>query len=463
MNITVYDNFKKAVNSTKQPTGGQSISVRLKDNCSVVNPVFRLKSNDKNINYVKWDNNYYNVDDVEFLANEEIALHCSRDAMATFKGDIGSSKQYVVRSASAWNSLLTDLKFPAYVTPATQTLVANSLQNDLDTDRGTVVIGIVNDTTNAGVTYYALDAHGTTFKQILEYMFSDTWLDSAVVGISKEIQKELINPIQYVTSIMWFPISVSNLSTFTDVDVKVGWWNTGISATALTEGGKVYSDIYERLTLSRHPKANTDGLYLNSAPFTKYTLHCWTFGDIPIDSAPFVTNEHIRLQILVDMVTGIADIYVEDDGGMIVAKQSAQFGVPMQLSQVSRNYLNATANVVSAVGGAITDYTSKNFVRGTVGIANGVVSAVQNSMPQLRTLGAVGSRMSFEVKPSISCEYYYQTEKDIQTMGRPLMEVRTISSLSGYIECENVDLITSATPSEKNSIIGMMQSGFFYE
>ena len=50
MNITVYDNFKKAVNSTKQPSGGRTISVRLKDNCSVVNPVFRLKSNDKAIN-----------------------------------------------------------------------------------------------------------------------------------------------------------------------------------------------------------------------------------------------------------------------------------------------------------------------------------------------------------------------------------------------------------------------------
>ena len=42
MNIQVWSNFSKRENSTRQPGGGQSIDVKLKDNCSIENPVFLL-------------------------------------------------------------------------------------------------------------------------------------------------------------------------------------------------------------------------------------------------------------------------------------------------------------------------------------------------------------------------------------------------------------------------------------
>ena len=43
MNITYYTNFSKRINSTKQPTGGTTISCRLKAPCSVERPVFEMR------------------------------------------------------------------------------------------------------------------------------------------------------------------------------------------------------------------------------------------------------------------------------------------------------------------------------------------------------------------------------------------------------------------------------------
>ena len=462
MNITVYDNFKKAVNSTKRPTGGRSISVRLKDNCSVVNPIFRLKSNDKNINYVKWDNNYYNVNDVEFLANEEIAVYCGRDPMATAREDIGNSAQYVVRAASAKDDLVCDMKFPTFNIAVPQRQDLTELQSQIST-RGTIVIGIINDTTNNSVSYYAFDPTDSDFKAILAYMFSDAYLDSSVIGLSKEIQKELINPIQYVVSAMWFPISKSSINTFMDVDVKIGWWNTGLSASCIGSNGRIYDDIIDVFNLPRHPQTASHGKYMNGAPFTRYDLHCWTFGDIPIDPLPFVEHNTIRLQVITDLYTGIADLYIDTNNGTVINRQSAQFGVPIQMSQVSKNYLEMGMTTVGAVSSAITSFGAGNIVGGTVGIAQGITSGVMSAIPQVRTVGSIGSKAPFEITPAISCQYYYQVDKDNITMGSPLMKVRQISSLSGYIECSNVDLITSLTPSEKSSVIQMMESGFFYE
>lgn len=464
MNITVYDNFKKAVNSTKQPSGGRTISVRLKDNCSVVNPVFRLKSNDKDINYVKWDNNYYNVDNVEFLANEEIAVHCTRDAMATFKGDIGDSTQYIARSASAYNSLICDNKYPTYNVANSQTLLLSGLQNQIST-QGTIVMGIINSNSNKAVTYYAFNPAGSDFQNFIDYMFSGAYLDSSTLGISQEMQKELFNPIQYIASCMWFPIPLDYIDTYLDYNMKFGWWSSDPprQGSGISETNRVYSEIIEQFHMPRHPQASSLGDYMNGAPFTRYTLHCWGFGDIPLDAMHFVANDTCIIQIHVDLYTGSATLHVITGRGATIATQSVQFGVPMQLSQITQNLVHGAVTTIASATSAVTSFAAGNVVGGALGIANGIVNAIDNAMPQVRNMGSNGSKVQFSFTPEITCEYYYQTPHDVVNMGRPLMESRRISSLRGYIECCNVDLITSATPEEKNEIIRYMTSGFFYE
>ena len=462
MNITLYSGFKKAINSTKVPTGGRTVSVRLKDNCSILKPVFRLKTNDTNFNYVKWNNSYYYVEDIEHLINEEIAIHCVRDPMATFKGDIGGSKQYVIRSASNYNEYIADNKYPTFNIALTQTLMIDDLQDQINT-LGTVVIGLINDTTNRSVTYYAFETSSDDFKDILTYMFTGAYLDSSTLAIAKEMQKELFNPIQYVVSAMWFPIPKSSISTFSDLNVKFGWWETLLSADAIPESGRVYSEIYSAFNIPRHPQANQFGKYMNGSPYTTYDLHCWGFGSIPIDSLPFVNDNKMRVGVQVDLFTGVAELYVTDNRGAVLAKQSCQFGIPFQLSQITQNLVQGAVTTMGTAISSITSFAAGNKLQATLGIANGIVNAIDCAMPQIRTVGSAGSKVQFATTPQLTCKYYEQVQHDTPNIGRPLMEVKTVSSLSGYMECSNVDLVTSATPEEKKVIINYMENGFFYE
>lgn len=461
-NVTFYNGFKKAINSTKRPTGGSSTDVKLKGGCSIIQPVFKLSRNNENINYVKWNDNYYYVDDITHLLNNEIEVSCTRDPLATFKNDIGSSKQFVARSASAYNGLVCDDKYPTYNIANTQTLLLDQLNNQINMS-GTVVIGIINNTNNRSVSYYAFSPSDDEFKAILTYMFTGAYLDSSTLAITKEIQKELLNPIQYVVSAMWFPIAKSSISTFSDLNVKFGWWETFLSADSIPEGSRIYDGFGEAFNLPRHPQATTNGLYMNGSPYTKYDLHCWGFGTLPIDTLPFVNNPRCHVEVRVDLFTGIAELTIRDDRGANLVTQSTQFGIPFQLSQITQNLFHAGFTTIASATSAVTSFMAGNVVGGALGVANGISSGIQNCMPQIRSIGSTGSKVQFDIQPQVTCQYYYQVPHDDVTMGRPLMDIRTISSLNGYIECLNVDLVTAATPAEKNEIINYMQNGFFYE
>lgn len=58
MQITLFSGFSKEHNSTKQPTGGTAVNCYLKDNTSLINPVFILDSADFSVNYVQWGSRY---------------------------------------------------------------------------------------------------------------------------------------------------------------------------------------------------------------------------------------------------------------------------------------------------------------------------------------------------------------------------------------------------------------------
>ena len=93
--ITAYTGFSKRKNSTKQPTGGTSITATLKDDVSMVQPIFIVQGNTFTYNYVQFAGRYYFVDDVVSLRNNLMEIHCNIDVLATYKAAIQASSQYV--------------------------------------------------------------------------------------------------------------------------------------------------------------------------------------------------------------------------------------------------------------------------------------------------------------------------------------------------------------------------------
>lgn len=447
MVIEAYSGFSKKPNSTKQPSGsGTSITCRIKDNCSVLNPVFLLNAYNLSHNYVKWGSRYYYIDDIVIVGNELAEYHCSTDVMATFKGDIIASSQYVARSAAAADLTVMDSRYPtkAQITPVSEPI---SFQGaTIDYEHGTYVIGLKSKMSNNGLAYYSMSE--SDFADFCSYLYSDAWID--ITDLPASIQKMLSDPFDYVVSCMYYPFSVTGSNT----SVYFGYFDwTGHQMSRINEANRMKTFVASG-TLPTHPQV-ARGSFLNAAPYTRMWLDLYCFGKVALDPNYFLNSRAYSVSMLVDLFTGIGTCKVESTNGEVY-KASATVGIPVQLSQIkndlSRPLIEATSIAASL---AVDNY---------VGAAAGIADAVSSAMPQISSIGSVGSVSSYAFNPpNIEVHFYHIVEEDLAQIGRPLCAVRTISSLSGYIECDNADLDTAASPAEKTQIMDYMNRGFYNE
>lgn len=451
MQITIFSGFSKEHNSTKQPTGGTVVNCYLKDDTSLIRPVFVLDSGNFSVNYVQWGNRYYFVDDVVSIRNSTVELHCSVDALASWKTQIGSSSQYVVRSSSAYDEYIVDSMYPADVRTNIQTV---EVDLGLDVNNTSYVLGVVNSESNAsgGITYYCMTAG--MLSQLMGYMFGGNWLDAPLTEVSLELQKELVNPFQYIVSCMAFPFDVFDAGFPTEM-IKFGYWTSEMASYIIPGSGR-YKNSFAGVQVPRHPQSNIRGAYLNSAPFTRMSLSAYGFGTCALDPQDFVSNTQLSLNLLVDKYTGTGKLRISNTGdGNTLFELNGQIGVPIQISQITQNLVNAglsgVATAVSALAG------------NPLGVASGITSAVQSLMPQIHTAGSVGSMVNFIKKPILTMQFKNLVTVDNEHLGRPLMQRRTINTLSGYMQIENPDVDIPATATEKDTITNFMRSGFYYE
>lgn len=454
ISITVYSGFKKNINSLKIPTGGTTINATLKAPTSEMTPTFVLSGFDLSWNYIKWGSTYYYVHDIVILSNTQAEYHCEKDVLATFRSDILSSSQFVTRNANTYQPYLADSAYPALNESVMDSTLLSTWNAGINTT-GTYVVGLVNKAATGGVAYYSMS--GASFSTFMSYLFSDSWLDpNADIGV--EIQKELVNPFQYVVSCMWFPLSI----TGDMAQISFGYWDTGQYVGKISESARVVT-MESTGNLPRHPQATTHGIAMNGSPYSRFALDCWCFGHIPIDPLPFVGNSAIGLRIEVDTFTGAAILTITNSGGKIVNRVSNQFGVPIQISQITQSIINPVANTVGAAASFVGGVVTGNVAGGVLSAASGVISAIESAMPQVQSMGAVGSKIAYLTTPSITGEFYKLPTLAPAKLGRPLMSQNTLSNLTGFTMCEHVDLNSAACPEEKQKIIEYMTSGFFIE
>ena len=459
MQITVY-NFSKEPNSTKQPSsGGRNITCTLKDDCSMMHPVFLLNGWNALDNYVKWGSRYFWIEDIIIKSADHAEYHCKEDVLASFKSYIGSSSQYITRCAKAYTPDLIDTKY-AMLTSFLRT--ENKLQtlHDGMMGDGFYVVGVQNgnSSTNGGISYYALTQ--AQFNGFVDFMYAGTWLDTTETNVTIALQKELINPMQYVSSIIWFPFNVSLFTGLSVEQIKFGWWEGNAQTTGIRLNASDFVHSWnQQIALPRHPNAAARGSYLNSQPFTRHTLFCYTFGQIPIDAMAFVDSPTAIIQITVDLSTGDAKLAINDANANNLQITYGKMGQQIQISQIRQSLISPIANIVSgAVGLAYGN---------VVGYGQGIVSAAESMMPQAERSGGNDSRLWYSKVPTILTESHYITSEDKNHLGRPLCERGTISSYAdatnNYIEVENADIDFACNFSELEEIKNFMESGFYYE
>lgn len=457
MQITIYNGFSKENNSTKQPSGGTGVSCVLKENTSVVRPVFILQGADLHTNYVKWDDRYYFVDDVVSIRNDAVELHCTVDPLASWKSEIGASSQYVTRSASDYDQGIIDSLYPARVFETiTDTILDLGFSDGAAADN--YVLGVINAAGSAsgGITYYKMDASGVA--SLLSFLYGGTWLDAPASEVSVELQKELVNPFQYIASIQSFPFSVASDGSDT---IKFGYWDSGISADTISPAAR-YKNAFAGSYLPDHPQASSRGIYMNASPYTRRILHCYGFGDILLDSIDFIHNKAITLSLQVDLFNGTGKLEISNNGDTTLHHTLyGQIGISIPISQVSSHTGgNPVSQIMQDLKAGYVNFQARLQAAAS---GNSIGDAVSGLQPVVQSQGSQGSGVYYTHKPHVTSKFMNLVSIDAERNGRPLMQTRTISSLSGFIQIENPDVDIPATEFERSSIMSYMQSGFFYE
>ena len=466
--------FSKKENSTGRPAAGSGayFSCVLKEGTGVLNPVITLDMG-LNDSPTKYNYAYINAFGRYYFINEWIndgplwSAVMSVDALASWKSYIGGSNLYVLRAAAAYDGQITDNKYPCksdtvvYRDEMTTPWIHGSGENINITTDGVFICGIVTDAGDYGsVSYYAFTRTGLA---TLCAALMDTQLlednDFSLNDASFELQKSLIDPISYIKSCIWLPDSPGNYS-FSNTAIVINGWSVTCSHAKVTNNPpyKVYNGT---VNIRKHPYTSNRGNYMNLAPYTNITLDFPPFGLIDVDTTLTASASQIRVECVLDLINGdcVGRVRVDDYG--IAAKLSARVGVPIQLSQITQDYIGAA---VAAAGGVASGISALwDPVGAATGVASAIGNAVQAMAPKLTSTGSNGSFAHLRGRGHLHTTFFIPVADDISHNGRPLCQVRTVSSLPGYQLIQDGDVQAPATGEELRMIKTYLESGFFYE
>lgn len=489
LTLNLYKQFSKKENSTAQPGSGAltlALSGILKDPCSILNPVIRLTrfpldAAPFDYTYAKWVEfgKYYFIDDWSWN-NGFWEVHLREDILATFKTQIGTATEYVLRTDSTvnFNGDICDTTYPTKANTQTETLVnTNAFTSDLTS--GCYIVGIISGgSSNAvgAISYYAMTS--TEFGALKNKLFSNDNLEimgiidaggqPLVTDLSQEVLKTLYNPYQYIASCMWFPFGKSLITSKTpQTEIKIGWWPYPLT------GDLLYAQTVEiaenELQFVVHPQAATRGNYLNYSPYSdRYMVG--RFGTVVIDSAKFNTGDRISVSYKIDLITGqcltsferkrTGQSALEID---LLSQREFLIGVPIQIAQVGTDYLGTSVAAISTAGNAIGSLMRLDVGGAISGAASGIYNTIQSAMPQVETSGQNGSFLAAGNTTYLVNKFYQIVDEDISHRGRPLCELRQLNTLSGYILCADGELDISALDIERKEIQRYLTTGFFME
>lgn len=512
----------KKRNSTQRPVSGSAefvcttatwkkpfdllhptIEIMREDNQAGTNSMFNY-----NYCYIERTGRYYFIDTWESFPNSMWVGHLTVDVLASFKEQIGVQSYYVLRSHSKVDSRIIDGLYPMTNDIDSETTFAK--RNDLTTNlwqnnspwesdiiSGIYVIGIINSDSGSGgaINYYAFtNSQFNTFKSMLldEANFGGDWSD---LEISQPLFKSLFNPIQYIASCMWFPISngnITNIAGSNVTDLKFGWWTFNSCPCKKLSDLVWITDVFY-FNPPSHPQADeqySDAglpyLYLNHTPYTEAKLYFPPFGEFDIDLSELGYKEYtlnprtltdfsyLTGAVKVDLITGeghllvsVTDPYDHTQYHPILW-QTAKVGVDIALAQVTNDVIGIAGGALQTAGGVASAFFG-NVGGAMSGIANGIINAARAAIPMATKIGSTGSLSEYGVIEVFLLYRYRRTvERKPYTFGFPLCKNVRIDTLSGFIQIADQPIVINSSTTvpmdtEIQMIKDFMVRGFYYE
>lgn len=469
--------LSKRENSTKRPEGeGNLQRCILRRGSSLMTPVLEFDfgtdtdSNpiEYNYCYIPQFERYFFIEDWTFSGALWIAS-CVCDVLATYKTEIGATSLYILRASAASDGAITDTLYPAKTGCSFETSTA---ETPWSLSGGSFCVGVIDGNADFGSVSYAI-FNPTQMERFMDGLLSDGWLSHNgfnSADMSYALQKSLVNPLQYVVSAIYLPFS--SIPTAVK-NVKPGGFAVVIASEAeAISPGATTRTFTRSFSIPKHPQAASRGAFLNQAPYSVYTLTIPPFGCVDLDSTVLRNASSVTCEVSVDLPTGLGILTVTCNG-IVLNRLEANVGVPVQLSQVSRDYVGAVtsalsgvASIAGGIGGGIATGGAMGVVTGGSGVASGLSSigdAVKAIQPRVQSVGSGGSYAQLEKTWRLDAQFFPMVDDDNAHNGRPYCKMATPSSLGGYLLVQDADVSIAGTGSEDARIRDYLQTGFYYE
>lgn len=456
----------KRVNSTGIPAAGTDYTGRLVEPCDIVNPVIKFESkHTNNYAYISEFGRYYWIDDWTFNEGFWTAqMHC--DVLATYKATIGAASRYVLRSAAAFNGNVIDDKYPVKVDPLIPTAQSIPIMTGGGPWSGTFMIGVITPYgANGGITIYALNAN--QFYQLRqEIMANDNFWSNITDLDLKNLAICISDPLQYITWCKYYPFALPAGST-TATDMTLGkitiedmpMLNADVTLWEFVHSGGI--------PIAKHPQSPTRGEWLNSEPYSNYYLEWQPIGKVQIPSVQLHGLSTVQLRVKLDFTTGMGQLILYPsslEAGNIIYSTSFMAGADVPLSQLMSG--NPMGLISTAMG--LTSTAASALVGNVPGAIAGGLSAVGSYVdsisPSVKTLaGSKGSLLPSNEYLHFISVFHRLVDDDNTEYGRPLCEIRQLSTLSGYQLVRDGDIPITGTAGEQEQIRNYLESGYFFE
>lgn len=459
--------FPKRTNSTKRPSSGTDYNIEVKAPCNIINPEIKIASNANptgyNYCYIPTWGRYYWVKNWTY-SNSLWTASLVVDALASYRDQIGSSTEYVVRSSAQYDSSISDSLYPA---KATVQSVTNAFQGGFaeTISEGFFVIGFIAKAPNSiGAVTYVVMSPGNAKKLSSKLLTDVSYLSIDNAEISDSLTKILFNPYQYIVSCNYFPFSIAEITAHLPLvpSLDVGWWSIDIPCWIL---GADNNNLTKSVSVSipKHPQAASRGGYCNASPYTDYTIFLQPFGVIPLDASKLWGAATLSIQYTVDLFTGDSILRMFTDTNQLVHETTAKLGVPIQLSNITFDVPSGggllQTGIAAAFGGLQAALTGGSFSD----VGNGILNAAQATNADVASKGATGSTIAFDSVPYMVARFKILVDDNNEDHGRPLCKRVQLSTIPGFIMVDDPDIALNATAAEIDSVKSYLKNGFFYE
>ena len=455
MEIRVYENFSKRINSTLRPNNnaGTVKNVELKEDCTIENPVFILSGNNFNINYIKAFDKYYFVDKITSLDNSRCEYSCVEDVLATAKTAIGNTTALILRSSSSYDTYIRDdmvsLKASRVSTQR------NAFQMPFDTT-GCFVVSVVNNkaSTTGYVANYIMSA--SEFAALAAWLSGDgTYTTPDWDTITSYLVMQFGDCFECVRGVRWIPIPFQTARNYGNGEtINIGKY------PSQGYGYRVNSDgvLHDATTLDLSDVIPND--FRCSQPYTSVDVYIPFYGLVSLSPADCVAP--ILIDYTIDLSACDCHVTLYSTGTShekMLASIHYDLGVDTPIAQVGRNAVAVTSAAANTIG-ALATGNPLALVQSGVGLVSSVAS---NGVSQKGSLGGRAMASITEIIAFVTVVDTTLPVDLVERYGRPCMQVLQIGNLSGYVRTSGASVSTGLTQSETAKINGMLDEGIYYE